>query len=577
MASVKVMATCRNLFNMLLLTSGLLLLQGKCVSSQVESACPTWTYANSKDKDRECLCGSSIGGAVYCVSYTNFSAVNIKLKYFCIFYSEEFNNTLIGTCPYGSGGQVPTEVSELKNNKMCSYLHRKGQLCGQCEDNYTLPLYSYYLGCVKCKDYNYGWIKFIAIAFIPLTFFYIIVIVFRISATSSTLNGYVLCSQLWATPTMMHMVYTENLVGNGLYEVSPNTQLFVQCVIAFYSIWNLDFFRSFYEQICLYPNLTYQQVLMFDYAVAVYPLLLILITFILVKLHDNFAIVVWLWRPFHRYLFLFRKQWNIQSYLINAFATFIVLAYVKILNVSFEFLIMSHIYNIQGQSVSKAYWYYDGRVNMEAKEYLPYLLLSLLMMIIFNIFPLVLLALYPFKCFQRLLNSACFPCLRVKLALHIFMDAFQGCYEDNYRHFATLYLALRFINLLLLSVFSYYHYFSVVLFPLTITLALVAKFQPYKCKRSNTIDIFWLLLLVTGCNTRNTTLVGHGMTFPHWLSQVIYAIFVLISVSYILVIILARIIPCARKLCTKCKNYIFNRMTICNVDSEEQDLLDHNY
>ena len=51
-------------------------------------------------------------------------------------------------------------------------------LCGACE-NYTLPDYSCYIGCVKCEDYEYGWLKFVAAAFVPLTAFYILVIVFR--------------------------------------------------------------------------------------------------------------------------------------------------------------------------------------------------------------------------------------------------------------------------------------------------------------------------------------------------------------------------------------------------------------
>ena len=164
-------------------------------------------------------------------------------------------------------------------------------------------------------------------------FFYIIVIVFRISATSANLNGYVLVSQMFATPTLIRMLYTSNLVNNGLYYVSYSGQFFIQLGIAVYAIWNLDFFRSFYKPICLHPDLTYQQVLMLDYAVAVYPMLLILVTLILVKLHDNFAIVVCLWRPFHRCLILFRKQWNIQSYMVNALSTFIVLSY----HLSFSF------------------------------------------------------------------------------------------------------------------------------------------------------------------------------------------------------------------------------------------------
>ena len=100
-------------------------------------------------------------------------------------------------------------------------------------------------------------------------------------------------------------------------------------------------------------------------------------------------------------------------------------------------------YDMEGNSVNKVYWYYDGRVDMTSKGYLPYLVLALFMLLLFNVLPLALLALYPFRCFQRFLD--CCLSLKCKLALQIYMDAFHGCYEDtthDYCHFASLYLAV---------------------------------------------------------------------------------------------------------------------------------------
>ena len=77
------------------------------------------------------------------------------------------------------------------------------------------------------------------------------------------------------------------------------------------------------------------------------------------------------------------------------------------------------------------------------------------------------------------------------------MDSFHGCYEDathDYRHFATLYLAVQFFNLLLSSVFIFHLYIPAA--ALYFVLAFVAKFQPYKCKRNNTIDIILLLAVI---------------------------------------------------------------------------------
>ena len=211
---------------------------------------------------------------------------------------------------------------------------------------------------------------------------------------------------------------------------------------------------------------------------------------------------MWVWRPFHKCLVRFRKQWNIRSYFVNALATFIVLSYVKILNVSFQFLTSSHVHDIKGQQLNKGYWYYNGRVDMTSTEYMPYLVLALSMLMIFNVFPLVLLTLYPFKFFQVFLD--CCPCLKCKLAVRLFMDTFHGCYKDSehdYRHFAALYLAVRFFNLLqtlILRNINAYFIAATLLF--VIVLTLVAKFQPYKRRRNNSVDIVMFFMLIIHIN-----------------------------------------------------------------------------
>ena len=134
-------------------------------------------------------------------------------------YDEDLNNTVIGNCPYRRFPvwtlMVPKERSALTSFQ-CGSMNQRGQLCGQCEENYTLPLYSYNLKCVKCNHSHYGWVKYIAAAFLLLTVFYILVIVFRISATSSNLNGFVLVSQLYATLAIVRKIYNTNLHGIGI-------------------------------------------------------------------------------------------------------------------------------------------------------------------------------------------------------------------------------------------------------------------------------------------------------------------------------------------------------------------------
>ena len=513
----------------------------KCNSST--PTCPTWTYPSPPNN--QCVCGATLY-SIICDSDT--LTVYLRVRNVCIFYSEELQTTLAGTCPYGYWGKLPKKVSKIEeeSTQFCHHLHRTGRLCGECKENYTLPVYSYYLGCVKCESYKNGWIKFIAAAFLPLTLVYIVIIMFRISATSSALNGFIMVNQLVAIPPVIRQLYSSDLVTNP-----HNVHVLTSYIMAMSAFWNLDFFRSFYGTICLYPNLRYQHILLLEYAIGVYPLFLIFLTYIMVKLHDNFTIVVWLWSPFHRCLAVFRRQWNIQSYLVHALATFVVLSYVKILNTSFEFLIPSHVFNMEAQSINKAYWYYDGSVDMTSKGYLPYLMLALFMLLTFNVLPLLSLAFYPFRFFQRFLDF----CLsqRCKLALKIYMDAFHGCYEDtahDYRYFAALYLAVRFLNLLIVSVFNYRLYFVAASLLLTFVLALVAKFQPYKCKRSNRVDIVMLLAIITGYTLASMHSIDN--LFPKWLYTIILCTAILVVHCYshflILASVFSKVIWCFKRI-----------------------------
>ena len=90
--------------------------------------------------------------------------------------------------------------------------------------------------------------------------------------------------------------------------------------------------------------MTHLQVLALDYAIAFYPLVLILISYVFIWMHSHdVGIVVWLWKPFHRVFSRFNKNWDLQGSILKAFATFFLLSYLKIVNVTFDLLIFTRI------------------------------------------------------------------------------------------------------------------------------------------------------------------------------------------------------------------------------------------
>ena len=196
------------------------------------------------------------------------------------------------------------------------------------------------LKCIpyKDKDSHYNWLKFLAVAFIPLTLFYSVVPLFWIDATSLYLYGFITLNQALASPVSLWGLLI-TLKGNYL--------LGVRLLAIPFTIWNLDFFRSLLLNICL--DLTTLQTLALGYAIAVYPLFLVLITYTVIELHDRGCrVLVWLWRPFHRRCVQFYRVMDIQSSIIKAFATFLLLSNVKLLNTTlnifyqFKFITLVH-------------------------------------------------------------------------------------------------------------------------------------------------------------------------------------------------------------------------------------------
>ena len=257
-----------------------------------------------------------------------------------------------------------------------------------------------------------------------------------------------------------------------------------------YGIWNLDFGRFIYNSFCLHPGLTTHQVIALDYLIAFYPLLLILLTYLLVKLHDRYRLVVIIWKPFYTCIRCIQKEWNIKASLVDVFATFILLSNVKLLNVSLDLIsVPVTLWDVHGRSMPIRYTHINGSMEYLGKEHIPYFVLGIVVLLIFNIFPILLLCLYPFRWFQRCLNSFS---LR-NSSLHIFMDVFQGCYKTSPRDYRCL-SALPFI--VRLSTFLFFfltlNRFSCSLFAvmLIIIVCIIASILPFKTTKQNVANIF---------------------------------------------------------------------------------------
>ena len=459
------------------------------------AACPPWTTIAS---DNSCQCGFKEDSAVNCIN--DNLTVTFPLTY-CISYNELFNTTIVGYCiltkhdyrgittAFSSNFSSSNgNVSQL-NDDFCKDLHmnRTGQLCGRCKDGFAPPVYSYSLACVNCTDYKYNWIKYIAVAYLPLTVFYVLVIVFRISSTSGSMNGFIITSQVAVSPLLLRLVAVTQ------FEEQFDS-IVAKTLVSFYGVWNLDFFRSLYTPFCIHPNISHLQVLALDYAVAVYPLMLVVITYIFASLHYRYPRVVSLWRPFNRCFRCIRREWDIRDSLIAAFALFILLCYVKILVTSLDLLTPVTIFDMNNKRLPQRYLRVDGTVKYFGTQHLPYAILAMLMLLVFNLIPLLLLCLYPCRCFHKCLNY----CKLQSLLLNSFMDIIHGPFKihpHDCRYFPAIYLSFQIVNLLIYSVTNGFLYFTFAgISSMTVTL-IIAVGRPYRVPFYNTVDMVFFSIL----------------------------------------------------------------------------------
>ena len=457
--------------------------------------CHTWFFPDPSSNGT-CRCGDDVHGIVRCNGSTKEAFIR---SCYCMTYNES-TGPVVGACFYNYlrptqthtlYESVPSDIIEL-NNYMCGQLNREGQLCGRCKENYSVPVYSYEMKCVQCSISPFNWILYILAAFLPLTVFFVLVVCCRLSATSPKLLVFVCFSQFISAGENVRVVLTA-------LTPYPIAVSLAKVLFTLYGFWNLDFFRTLLPHICVRINTL--QALALDYSIAFYPLTLLVVTYILIQVHTcNFGIITFVCRPFHRCANCLRNQQDVSTSIVNAFATFLFLSYMKLLSVSSDLLIPTQVYNVNGSSLG-LYLYYDATVEYFGEEHLPYGVLAVFVLLVFILFPLLLLILYPMRCFQR-----CLGCCGIRWhALPIFIDAFQGSYKDgtngtrDCRYFAAAIFLVRILFYIIFAIRPtelFYGTALLVVIPLVMAIVIL---QPYKPRFStyNAVDSVLLLLLAS--------------------------------------------------------------------------------
>ena len=388
--------------------------------------------------------------------------------------------------------RLPDNISEL-NDYMCGPMNRKGLLCKDCIDGFGPSVTSLGYKCSNCTGAWYGIPLYLAVELIPITLFYLIILIFKVHFTSAPMTLIILYCHL----IIYVLLFGRDELVESLLSLNSNSPLLVG-MISLLGICDLDFVCYIAPPFCVSSRLLPSHIEILDYITNFYPLFLILFTIICIDLHGrNFRPLVWIWRPLHKCFVRFRRKWDIRNDIIDVFASFFLLFFVKL------FFLESALYKRFSmkstlKGMQDVYITIDGHFSVPKYAYIiiPFIL-------VFNILPVLLLVLYPFKLFRRCLSK----CKLDRLFVITFVGKFHGCYRDgldggkDLRSFCGLY----FLLVILLTQGYHFHrklhispWLSYAFIFLIFSL-LIALIQPYKKKYINILDSLLLVHLTVIC------------------------------------------------------------------------------
>ncbi len=405
-------------------------------AEEISSFCPPGFVRNETGS---CLCWKHhLHGILQCNDNTGVAKI---ADGYCMTFDYQMKSIVIGKCPFRNHSSfeldrevlyttLPDSVYDLES-KLCGGYHREGILCSKCEEFYG-PSVTFSMDCVPCRNVfgHFGRFVYVLIQFVQATLVYLLIIVFNIRLTKSPMNCFLLFAQV-----VVNMVKYDTALYSRLVYATSKSSFFnysMKLVLSFYGYWNLDFFPIILPDFCIATSLKGIHLIFLQYIVALFPLILTAIIYFLVNLYTRHVkVVVLLWRVI-RYCLSpklccgFRWMLNRISMqgLANSFASFLLIAYSKIIFDSVSFFLPTHLYTVNTTYTSPVtVMYYDPRVEFFGPKHWSYSILVFIILLLFTVLPLLLLFLYPF-CSSRCTKFS-------SHSIRFFVESFQGWFKDG--------------------------------------------------------------------------------------------------------------------------------------------------
>lgn len=490
--------------------------------TQLQSAeCPVWFEKDSGSEKchcfqyyaARCFDGKAYLFSGYCATYDE--ATDIVHMSFCPYngfsYSQQDTNWYL---------ELPENISIL-NDYMCGPLNRDGKVCSRCKEGYGHSPTSVgfdYFECSKCNGEWYGILLYLILEFLPITVFYLIILVLQVNIISAPMTTYIMFCQMIVVCFDCRFSGSEVHIRETLFLINQHSEWFFSVLMTLCDVWNLRFFQYVLPPFCVSERLKPIHLAFLGYVSVFYPLFLIALTWFCVWLHGrNFTPLVFLSRPFHRCLaHIMRNERDMSRDLVNVFVSFLLLSFTKVYYQFALLLVSKKLKRIQYNQGDFEYLKYELVVGVDysviygSTEHLVFLIPSAIFTLVFSL-PCFLVLFYPFKVFRKLLSL----CGLDLISLKFFLEKLYACYRDSLdggrdmRSFAGLYTILRPILFLsqmiagwLLIANNDPFLVRSVVFILTILVVCIVK--PYKKSYMTNVDIAFLSLEVIFCHFMST-------------------------------------------------------------------------
>ena len=381
----------------------------------------------------QCQCTSTkLSGVVSCNNSVSRTVMRVGYWAGCR-QSGNTSTIITADCPSGycsyqnqSDGLYLIESDCLQLDRMSCANNRKGRLCGDCLDNYSVNLHSTNFVCSKCTHFEYGIVFFILSELLPVTILFCFIIFFDVSLTSGPLSSFVFYAQVL---DIFHVYQYLDYVPKTINQLSVVYRFL-------FGIFNFAFLQFDGASFCIIKGAHALDILVLKYATTLYALCLICMLFVIMR-----------YSSCHRLIGKFRKS-NKGYTVMNGIVGFIVITYSQCAKVSFQILGKQTLHSFDGNDIAVVKL--AGEINYLDWTHLKYAIPAFIMIVYLVAVPTVLIS-YPlyFYC-KKILpirEQSCqrFESSKMNLYLMPIMDAFQSSYKEDARVFAGLLFLYRLI------------------------------------------------------------------------------------------------------------------------------------